>query len=353
MDEVANASREAPTDAAEAPLTTPPEQRRRFGMGALALRLAHYHTAAVAIVLLILVVVFSLQNSEAFLTFTNFKVVSLQAMATMLLGVGLTFLIISGGIDLSVGAVVVFSSVISAKVMTGAANTWTSVFLGLAAALGAGLLWGLMNALLVAKGRLNPLIVTLGTLGAANGLAEIITKGTDIGTFPKKLTSFGVATLAGVPYVLWITLIVTLIGGVVLSKTRFGAHTYAIGANEEAARRAGIRVERHQTILYVGTGGLAGLTAFLLNAYFATTTIAGHTTDNLQAITGVLLGGASLFGGVGNMIGTAIGIYIPAVLADGFTIVGLSSFWQEVAVGIVLIGAVALDRVRRQNQELR
>ena len=326
--------------------------RRRRVSHAIAIELANHHTAAVAAVLGILVVVFAAENSDAFLTWTNLRVVSLAAMATMLLALGLTYLIISGGIDLSVGAVVVFSSVISAKLMSGQADNWGTVLLGLGGAVGAGLGWGLVNGLLVAKGRLSALIVTLGTLGAAQGLAEVISKGQDITGFPDKLTeTIGVGQFADIPYVVWITAIVTLVGGVVLAKTRFGAHTYAIGANEEAARRAGIRVERHQIVLYAMTGALAGLTAFLLNAYFGATTIAGHSTDNLQAITAVLLGGASLFGGVGSVLGAAIGVYIPAVLMNGFTIVGLQSFWQQVAVGIVLIGAVALDRLRRQARE--
>ncbi len=330
----------------------PPRRGTRGSTHALLLKLATYHTGAVALVLAILIVVFGIENASAFLTFGNLRVVALDAMSTMLLAVGLTFLVISGGIDLSVGAVVVFASVISAKAMTGLSDSWGTVLIGLAAALGAGLAWGLINGVLIARGRLSALIVTLGTLGAAEGISDIITKGQDLTSFPAKLTgTLGVGRFLGVPYVLWITAAVTIVAGVALAKTRFGAHTYAIGASEEAARRAGIRVERHRLILYAMTGMLAGLTAFLLNAYFGTTTIAGHSTDNLQAITAVLLGGVSLFGGIGNMVGSVIGVFIPAVLTSGFTIVGVQSFWQEVAVGIVLIGAVGLDRLRRQSRE--
>jgi ribose transport system permease protein len=340
----------APPDSVAKEPSSPEDRASRAR--AIALRLAGYQTGAVGIVLAILIVIFGLENSGAFLTLGNLRVISLDAMSTMLLAVGMTYLIISGGIDLSVGAVVVFASVISAKVMGGLPNTWGAVVLGLLAALGAGMAWGLVNGLLIAKGRLSALIVTLGTLGAANGLSDILTHGQDLTSFPAKLTTtLGVGRFIGIPYLLWITGIVTIVAGVALAKTRFGAHTYAIGANEEAARRAGIRVDRHRLVLYALTGALAGLTAFLLNAYFGTTTISGHTTDNLQAITAVLLGGVSLFGGTGTMIGCVIGVFIPAVLTNGFTIIGVQSFWQEVAVGAVLIGAVSLDRLRRQGQE--
>jgi len=314
--------------------------------------MSQYHTLAVAVVLVLLIVFFTIENSSAFFTISNFRNVSLDASATMLLAVGLTFLMISGGIDLSVGSVVVFASVVSAKAMEGLPDTLGTALLGLLVALAGGFAWGLVNGVLIAKGRLSPLIVTLGTLGAAEGLGNIISGGADLRTIPPSLTTgLGIGRFLGVPYLLYITFGLTLIAGIVLAKTRFGAHTYAIGANEEAARRAGIRVDLHRISLYTMTGLLAGLTAYLLNAYFGTTTITGHSTDNLEAITAVLLGGVSLYGGTGNMIGSVIGVFIPAVLLNGFTIINVSSFWQEVAVGFVLIGAVGLDRIRRRHLE--
>jgi ribose transport system permease protein len=146
---------------------------------------------------------------------------------------------------------------------------------------------------------------------------------------------------------------VALLGGILLAATRFGRYTYAIGSNEEGARRAGVAVDRHLIKVYALAGTLAGLAGFLSLARFATTTLGGHSTDNLQAIAAVVIGGTSLFGGVGTMLGTVFGVFIPAVLQNGFVIVGLQPFWQQVAVGAVLIIAVYLDQLRRRSSYQR
>jgi ribose transport system permease protein len=147
-----------------------------------------------------------------------------------------------------------------------------------------------------------------------------------------------------------IAVAVAVIFGVMLHATRFGRHTYAIGSNDEAARRAGINVDRHLIGVYAISGLLAGLAGFMSLARFATTTIGGHSTDNLQAIAAVVLGGTSLFGGVGTVLGTVVGVFIPAVLQNGFVITGVETFWRDVAVGAVLIAAVYLDQLRRRTQ---
>jgi ribose transport system permease protein len=144
-----------------------------------------------------------------------------------------------------------------------------------------------------------------------------------------------------------IAAVVALIGAIVLAQTRFGRYTYAIGSNEEAVRRSGVNVDRHLIKVYALAGMLAGLAGFLSLARFGTTTIGGHSTDNLDAIAAIVIGGTSLFGGVGTIVGTVIGVFIPAVLRNGFVIVGVQPFWQQVAVGAVLIAAVYFDQVRR------
>lgn len=285
----------------EAPVQPPSQQSRERQVMS---RLVGSQTAAVTLVFLVLIAFFAAENPSAFVSLVNLRTITLDASSTLLLAVGMTFLIISGGLDLSVGAVVVFASVLSAKAMGGLPNDVATAVLGLVVALGAGLAWGCINGVLISWFSLNPIIVTLGTLGAAEGLGDVLSGGVDISTIPATLTNgIGVDTLIGIPDVVWITLVPTVIAGIALSKTRFGAHTYAIGANEEAARRAGIRVEWHRLALYGLTGVLAGLTAFLLNARFGTTSIAGHDTDNLVAITAVVLGGASLAGGSGRFTG--------------------------------------------------
>jgi ribose transport system permease protein len=197
--------------------------------------------------------------------------------------------------------------------------------------------------------------VTLGTLGMALGAALLITGGVDQRDVPFKLVeTVGSGRLFGeLPYLVLIAFAVALVGGVLLAATRFGRYTYAIGSNEEGARRAGVAVDRHLIKVYALAGTLSGLAGFLSLARFATTTIGGHSTDNLQAIAAIVIGGTSLFGGVGTMLGTVFGVFIPAVLQNGFVIVGLQPFWQQVAVGAVLIIAVYLDQLRRRTNYQR
>jgi ribose transport system permease protein len=222
---------------------------------------------------------------------------------------------------------------------------------GLAVALAAGLGWGTLNGFLIAKARIPPLIVTLGTLGMALGAALLITGGVDERDVPFKLVAtIGTGRLADqVPWLVLIAFTVALVFGILLAKTRFGRYTYAVGSNEEAARRAGVAVDRHLIKVYALAGCLSGLAGFMNLARFSTTTLGGHNTDNLQAIAAVVIGGTSLFGGIGTVLGTVFGVFIPAVLQNGFIIVGVQPFWQQVAVGAVLIGAVYLDQLRRRS----
>jgi ribose transport system permease protein len=265
----------------------------------------------------------------------------------------MTFVIITAGIDLSVGSVLVFSGVIAAKVMLAiGGESWGAIAAGLLAGLVAGTAWGVVNGLLVSKARVPPLIVTLGTLGMALGAALLITGGIDVRGVPLRLTTtIGIGQLAGVPYVVIIAAVVTAIGAITLGMTRFGRYTYAIGSNAEAARRAGINVDRHLIKVYGLSGFLAGMAGMVSLARFATTTIGGHSTDNLAAIAAVVLGGTSLFGGIGTVLGTLVGVFIPAVLQNGFVILGVQPFWQQVAVGAILIVAVYIDQLKRRAQE--
>jgi len=227
-------------------------------------------------------------------------------------------------------------------------DSWGTAAIGIVAALVTGGLWGLLNGSLVAKAKIPPLIVTLGTLSIALGLAQVITGGIDIRSVPGALTDFNTyIKILGIPSLPFVALVVVIIGGIVLHRTRFGRYTYAIGSNEEAARRVGVHVERHLIMVYAMMGMLAGLGAVLALAQFGTTTIAGQSLTNLNVIAAVVIGGTSIFGGEGSMFGTVVGLYIPAVLQAGFVIIGVEPFWQGVAVGIVLIAAVWVDQSRR------
>jgi ribose transport system permease protein len=310
----------------------------------------------IGLILVGLILVFSTLEYESFVSSSNARNVATDAAVLLVLAVGMTFVIVTAGIDLSVGAVLVFSGVISARLMNEVGgNDWGTLLIGLAGALGAGLAWGTLNGFLIAKARIPALIVTLGTLGMALGGALLITGGVDEREVPFKLIdTIGIGRVfEQIPYLVIIAFTVAIVFGVVLAATRFGRNTYAIGSNEEAARRAGINVDRHLIKVYALAGTLSGLAGFMNLARFGTTTIGGHNTDNLQAIAAVVIGGTSLFGGIGTVLGSVFGVFIPAVLQNGFVITGVQPFWQQVAVGAVLIGAVYLDQLRRRSQHQR
>jgi ribose transport system permease protein len=327
-------------------------------------RLLTANTSWTLLVLFSLVLGFTLARPTQFGTLFNFRNIAIDGATLLVMSVGMTFVIITGGIDLSIGSVLIFSGVIAAKVMAAVDHSQngsvSQILLGLLAALAVGLGWGLLNGVLIAKGRIPALIVTLGTLGMALGSAQLITGGVDVRGLPLMLGNTigngdleltGMGFLFRIPWIVFVAAGVTILGGIALAATRFGRHTYAIGSNAEAARRAGIAVDRHLIRIYGLSGLLAGLAGFLNLAHFTTTTLGGHSTDNLQAIAAVVIGGTSLFGGIGSIIGTVVGVFIPAVLQNGFVIVGVQAFWQPVAVGAVLIAAVYVDQIKRRSSE--
>jgi ribose transport system permease protein len=310
----------------------------------------------IGLILVALILVFSVLEYSSFVSSSNARNIATDAAVLLVLATGMTYVIITAGIDLSVGAVLVFSGVVSAKAMNAVGgDNWGVIIVGLVVALLAGVAWGLINGILVAKAKIPPFVVTLGTLGMSLGAALVITGGVDEREVPFKLiTTIGTGRAFNqIPWLVVIAFVVAIVFGVVLHATRFGRYTYAVGSNEEAARRAGIPVDRHLMKVYALAGMLAGLAGFLSLARFSTTTIGGHDTDNLAAIAGVVIGGTSLFGGIGTMLGSVFGVFIPAVLQNGFVIVGVQPFWQQIAVGAVLIGAVYLDQLRRRSQYQR
>jgi ribose transport system permease protein len=312
-------------------------------------RIANLQSVWILGVLLVIVAFFSLAAGNKFLSASNFSLISQNVAVWAVLGVGMTFVIITSGIDLSIGSVLVFSSVVAAKVMENSGGEgWGVALLGILSALVAGLAWGLLNGFLVAKAKIPPLIVTLGSLSVALGLAQVITGGIDVRAVPEVLTDFNTyIKFLGIPSLPFVALIVLVVGGIVLHRTKFGRYTYAVGSNELGARRVGVRVDRHLIMVYALSGTLAGFAAILALAQFGTTTIAGQSLTNLNVIAAVVIGGTSIFGGEGSIFGTVVGLFIPAVLQAGFVIIGVEPFWQGVAVGTVLVAAVYVDQSRR------
>ena len=306
------------------------------------------------LILILLFVIFSILKPDAFLGTYNLRSIALSASVVGVMAIGQTFVLATGGIDLSVGSVLVFGTVVSAKVMSGMGGLtagWGAVAVGTVACIVAGAFWGLVNGILVSMLRVPPLIATLGSLGMALGAAQIITSGLDIRSVPSIMSErIGYQSIAGVPILVIIAVVVAAVAGLVLWQTGFGVHTKAIGSNPEGAVRSGLSVRKHLLAIYSLSGALAGVAGVMSLAEFSTTTIGGHTSDNLTTIAGAVLGGTSLFGGIATIFGTVIGILVPVTLQAGFVIVGVQPFWQTFAVGAVLVVAVYGDQLRRGAQ---
>lgn len=303
------------------------------------------------VVLIFLVIVFSILSNGSFGSVANLRNVLVDGSLLLIMAVGMTLVIITSGIDLSVGAVAIFSSVVAAQVMgaMGTDDAWT-IIAGLVTSVAFGILWGIVNGFMVGYLKIVALIATLGSLGMATGLALVITGGVNVRSVPTSLLiGLGNGSFFGIPWLVIIAIVVAVIGYLYLSKTRAGLYLYAVGSNEDATLRAGVKVRFNIASVYVISAALAGLVGFLSLARFGTTALAGHTTDNLQAIAAVVLGGTSLFGGRGGIGGTVAGVFIPVVLANGFVILGLEPFWQQFAIGLVLVLAVYADQVRRKR----
>ena len=322
-------------------------------------------SAFIFVILAGLIIAFSIVEGTAFLSAENFVTIAEDASELLLLAVGVTFVIITAGIDLSVGSILVLSSVIAAQTMVALSGTPEQVRnyqfpnqevgipVGIAAGLLVGLACGFINGLLVTKLKLTPFIATLGTLGVFLGTAQILSGGTNVPYVPTAVQSeIGTRDLLGfLPVPIAIGLVVVIVAILALHLTQFGRYTYAIGSNAEAARRVGINVDRHLLKVYTLSGFLAGLAGIIDVARFNTASVGAHTLDNLAAISAAVIGGTSLFGGIGTIVGTLVGTFIPAVLRNGFIIVGVQAFWQEVAIGIVLLLAVFIDQRRRSAEE--
>ena len=312
------------------------------------------NTIWIFLVLLGLIAFFSILRPNNFPTEFNIRAIATNASVLLVIAVGETFVIITGGIDLSVGYVLLFSGVCAAQVMNAWGDPtdkgWDVIGLGLIVALMAGLAWGVLNGVLVAKARVSPLIVTLGTLGMSWGLAQIISGGQDIRYIPSLMsTVLGAGRIVGVPWMVIVAASVALTGTILLDLTRFGRYTKGIGSNKEAARRAGINVDRHLIRVYALSGLLAGFGGFLSLAYFTTTTISGHANDNLNAIAAVVIGGASLMGGIGRIWGTVLGALILFTVQSGLIMVGVAPDWKKVVVAILIAAAVAAQTLQSKN----
>ena len=308
----------------------------------------------ILLILLIIVTFFGIINpAGTFFSIRNLRNIMLDASIVMIIGSALTFLLIARGMDLSTGAMCVFSGITVATVMSKMNGAGYSIGLtvacGVICGLFVGTFWGLFNGLVVVKTQIPPFIATLGTQGIILGLAQVWSSGVNVRGVPTQLqTHFGLGRIFGfLPYPVVVTIIIVAIFWVLLRKTRFGMRTYALGANLEGARRVGVNVRKHRIILYVLVGLMCGVVGVIDVSRYNTASVSSHTLTYLNAVSAVLIGGASMHGGRGRMSGTVIGALIPAVLTNGFVVMGIDPFWQNVAMGVVLIVAVVIDQMRR------
>lgn len=293
--------------------------------------------------LVVLVVAMSLLSGD-FLTTQNLLNVGVQAAVTAILAFGVTFVIVSAGIDLSVGSVAALSATVLAWSATSAG---VPVVLAVVLAIVTGIACGFVNGALISYGKLPPFIATLAMLSIARGLSLVISQGSPI-AFPDSVSRLG-DTLGGwLPVPVLVMIAMGLITALILGRTFIGRSMYAIGGNEEAARLSGLRVKRQKIVIYALSGLFAAVAGIVLASRLVSAQPQAAQGYELDAIAAVVIGGASLAGGVGKASGTLIGALILAVLRNGLNLLSVSAFWQQVVIGVVIALAVLLDTLRRK-----
>jgi ribose transport system permease protein len=304
----------------------------------------------------ILVFIFGLLSpGHTFWSVPALQVMALDSATALILACGIALLLGAGEIDLSVGATLLLASVYGGKTIVALSGSGLLVgaLCSAAACLAVGASVGLFNGIVVTKLRVTSLIATLATLGIVTGIANLATGGADIVGIPENLQNdLGIRKVLSIPLPALASLAIWGLMWWLLSTTRFGLRMLSLGSSRSAAERSGIRVDTHLVVAFVLVGALAGFAGFIDLTRFATTNLAGHQTDALAAITACVIGGTSLFGGRVSIPGVLAGTLLAVILQDGLVIVGLSPFYQLIAIGAVLIIAVFLDN-RRNPGRLR
>jgi len=312
------------------------------------------------IVLVVLIAVFSLISGN-YLTQSNLLLMTEHVSITALLAIGVTFVILTAGIDLSVGSIAGLAGMIGGGLLyqglplPGGHTVWFSTVMVLVIGILVGAAVGAINGLLVTKLNVVPFIATLGILYVARGLAELLSGGDTYpnlaGTPARHNTGFdvlGVQSWFGVPVCIWIMIAVAALAIIVTTRTPFGRRVYAVGGNERAAELSGIRTSRIKIAAYVISGACAALAGLILTSQLGAAYPDTATDYELNAIAAAVLGGTSLFGGKGTIIGTLLGAFVIGFLSDGLVLVGVSTFWQLVVKGIVIISAVVLEQLQER-----
>ncbi len=293
--------------------------------------------------LIVLVIIFTIANPNFFTVNNWFNI--LQAVSVVgLLTIGQVFVIVTAGIDISQGSIVGLVGVVSALLMGQHMPMWLAIVVGILV----GIAVGFVNGLLVAVAGIQPFITTLGTMSLASGFALIITNGQPIYTIPNSLSNFGSYGVFIFPYVTITMIVLAVIAHFLLSKTTFGRYTYAIGSNMLSAKLSGLAVKRQLIMAYVISGLTSAIGGIIMIAWVSSALPTAGTNYELNSIASVVIGGGSLFGGEGTIIGSLIGALLMSVLSNGSELLGVSSYWQSVLLGLVVLAAVYVDRFRQR-----
>ncbi len=300
--------------------------------------------AQMPLVALVVLCLIAALLSPRFLSATNINNILVQGAVMTVIAIGMTYVIIVGGFDLSVGSVAALSGCLGAMAMLEA-----GIVAGVAAGIAVGALVGLLNGLIVTKLDVNAFIATLATLVLFRGVTFLVTGAQPVVDLPPLFADFAVARVLGIPLLVWLPLVIFLVFSWLLHRTAFGLRLFAIGGNREAAFLAGIAVERVRIAAYALCGTLAGVAGMMLASRLESGQPTAGILYELTAIAAVVLGGASLYGGEGKLYKTVIGVFITVVLANALNLADVHSYWQQVALGIVLVAAAAADRLRRKS----
>jgi len=301
-----------------------------------------YKNYGIFLVLLLFIIILWIATPN-FMSWNNIINIIRQMTFVGLVGMGVTCAILTGGIDLSPGSIIAASSVVTASF---ALNHQYPVYVPVLAGLGVGLIAGFFNGLIIAKVKIPPFIVTLGTMTIAKGFALLYCNGAPISNLDPEFNFIGAGKFLEIPIPIIILAVFTVITFVMLNNTKFGRHVYALGGNEQAAIISGINVDRVKIIVYSYSGLLAGLAGIVLTARISSGAPASGTGMELDGIAAAVIGGTSFNGGVGSVLGTIAGALIIGVIGNGMDLLNVNMYWQQIVKGFIIIGAVALDRVR-------
>ena len=323
----------------------PREGRSRTSIGALAGRLFSSTTSAIAVVLVVICIILG-QFSDSFLTASNIYAVLSQSSVVGITAVGGTFVVITGGIDLSVGAAIGLAGMIGALCMAAGQGTLIGIVVTMLVAVAIGA----VNGLSVAGVRLAPFIVTLATMGMAEGLTLEANGGQSVYSVPAAFTSFGSGTVfGGLPISVIVTIAVFIVGGVLLTKTAFGKSVFAVGGNREAARLAGINVNRVTFLVYVIAGLCVGIASIIAVGRVGAATPTGGVGVELRVIAAIVIGGTSLFGGKGSLWGTLVGVLLIGVINNGLTLLNVDPFLVQFMQSALIFLAVLFDAINTRR----